>query len=315
MRRVAVCAAADWFSMTRHGLLAAALLYPSLAAAQADPEAAAEALFRSGRKAAAAGDHEQACQRFRESQRLQPATGTVLNLAICEEQLGHLVQAWQHYHAVLDSLPEGDARRDIARGKLSNLDGRLPRFIIKKAARVPPRTRVKLGRVTLGDDSVGVPIPIDPGSHEWVVSAPGHRDRVYTREVAEGERLTLTVAPGAPVYSPRSRRTQPAARPDSTRQLLGYALIGVGAAGLAVSGVTALMALDRGRTVDDACNGRDCTPEGLRAADQGKTLVKWCTVSFVVGLLGAGSGTYLVLDGSSGAGSSAARASLHARFP
>ncbi len=303
--------------MPRYGVFAFALLCPAMALAQADPEAAAEALFRSGRKAAAAGDHAHACERFRESQRLQPATGTLLNLAICEEHLGQLVPAWRHYHAVLDSLPDDDARRDIARARLSKLDARLPRFVIEKIPGAPRGTLVRLSGVVLGEKSFGVPIPIDPGVHTWVVSAPGREDRPYTRQVAEGQRLTLSVAPGAPLpdRTPSARPARPPVRSAPKTPLLGYSLIGIGAASLAVSGVTALMALDRGRTVDEECSGRDCTHEGLRAAEQGRTLVRWCTLTFVFGLLGAGSGTYLVLDGSSTSSPSAGRVSLHARFP
>ncbi|HEY6560210.1 MAG TPA: hypothetical protein VI072_23155 [Polyangiaceae bacterium] len=305
-----MCAAASHFWMTHRSLFAIVLL-AAPAAAEADPEAAAEALFRSGREAAADGDHAQACQRFRESQRLQPAAGTVLNLAICEEQLGQLVEAWQHYHAALDSLPAGDSRREIARARLAKLDARLPRFVVQKTASAPPRTRVRLGRVVFNENSFGVPIPVNPGTHAWVVSSPGRAGRTYTRKVEEGERLTLRVEPGAPLPEPNGERAGAPARSGS--KLLGYSLIGVGAASLAVSGVTALMALDRGRTVDDECSGRDCTREGLRAADQGGTLVTWCTVSFVFGVLGAGSGTYLVLSGSSA--SSAGYASARFQLP
>lgn len=297
--------------MTRPSLIAIVLMGVSPAAAEADPEAAAEALFRSGRQAAADGDHAQACQRFRESQRLQPAAGTVLNLAICEEQLEQLVEAWQHYHAALDSLPDGDTRRDIARARLSKLDARLPRFVVQKTAGAPPRTRVRLGRVVFNETSFGVPIPVNPGTHSWVVSSPGHGGRTYTRTVEEGERLILRVEPGAKLREPNGERAGAPAQSGST--WLGYSLLGVGAASLAVSGVTALMALDRGRTVDDECRGRDCTREGLRAADQGGTLVTWCTVSFVFGLLGAGSGTYLLLSGSSA--SSAAQVSARVQLP
>jgi hypothetical protein len=61
-------------------------------AASAD-SAAAEALFREGRDAAKHGDLETACADFAESQRLDPAPGTLLNLAECEEKLGRVASA------------------------------------------------------------------------------------------------------------------------------------------------------------------------------------------------------------------------------
>src|SRR5687768_2981870 len=61
----------------------------SAASAGAEPRdaAAAEALFRQGRQAADAGDHAKACEKFKESNRLDPALGTVFNIADCEEKL------------------------------------------------------------------------------------------------------------------------------------------------------------------------------------------------------------------------------------
>ncbi|HMJ13346.1 MAG TPA: hypothetical protein VK524_18120, partial [Polyangiaceae bacterium] len=252
-----------------------------------------------------------ACERFRESQRLQPAGGTALNLAICEEQLGQLVEAWQHYHAALDALPERDGRREIARQGLLKLDPRLARFVIRKAVATPPDMRVRLGQVVIHESSFGVAIPVTPGEQRWLVTAPGYGTRAYSRKVAAGESFTLTVTPGAP----NAKRVLPRSQTPSRAPLLGYALIGVGAASLVVSGVTALMALDRGRTVDSECSGRDCTADGLRAADQGETLVRWCTLSFVFGLLGAGSGTYLVLDGNDSNGARASSKSARLRLP
>ncbi|MFO0567610.1 MAG: hypothetical protein U0263_18270 [Polyangiaceae bacterium] len=58
--------------------------------AQGRDATAAEALFNAGRDAVKAGDYPTACAKFRESNRLDPAPGTVLNLADCEEHLGHV---------------------------------------------------------------------------------------------------------------------------------------------------------------------------------------------------------------------------------
>lgn len=279
-------------------LAVVALGWPALAQAQADPQAAAEALFRSGREAAAAGNHELACQRFKESQRLEPAAGTLLNLAVCEDRLGQFVEAWQHYHAVIDALPEGDGRRDIAKKGLSELEARLPRFVLHKAPAAPARTRVQLGHVTFEESSFDVPIPVSSGVHTWLVSAPGHETRAYTRRVAPGERLVLELAPGPPHQERERQRRLSPARPSSRSQwpLVGYSLVGIGAASWIASGVTALMVLDRGRIVDDECQGRDCTSRGLDAAQEGQSLLRWCTMTFVLGAVGLGSGTAILLS-------------------
>src|SRR5450755_3617279 len=80
----------------------------STARADAHDPAAAEALFRDGRAAAQRGDWETACPKLRESQRLDPAAGTLLNLADCEEHRGKVATAWQLFRQVVDSLPAND---------------------------------------------------------------------------------------------------------------------------------------------------------------------------------------------------------------
>jgi hypothetical protein len=74
--------------------LAVGLAVSSPAWAQSGDRAGAEALFEAGREALDKGDYEVACQRFEESNRLESAAGTILNLANCREQLGQLASAW-----------------------------------------------------------------------------------------------------------------------------------------------------------------------------------------------------------------------------
>src|SRR5687768_8531645 len=58
------------------------------ALAQPRDAAAGEALFIEGRRLMKVGDRPAACAKFAESQRLDPAVGTLANLADCEEQRG-----------------------------------------------------------------------------------------------------------------------------------------------------------------------------------------------------------------------------------
>ena len=60
-------------------------------ATEAQPAAAAQALFEQGKAALAGGELETACSRFRASDQLEPAAGTRAYLAACEAWVDEVV--------------------------------------------------------------------------------------------------------------------------------------------------------------------------------------------------------------------------------
>src|SRR5262245_10219582 len=167
------------------------------ALAQATDPAAAEALFREGRTLADAGDYAGACSKFRESERLDPAIGTVFNIADCEERQGHLARAWTLYREVAQRLPQSDGRRAIAEQRVSALEPKLPRLNVRLGPNAPATSRVEKDGVELGAASLGSELPLDPGAHVVRVSAPGRETQEYRVNLSEAEHLTLDVEPGA----------------------------------------------------------------------------------------------------------------------
>lgn len=160
--------------------------------------AAAEALFESGHEAMTAGDYDTACSRFAESNRLDPAVGSLLNLAACEEKRGRFATSWQLFKRVMNDLPPGDDRYPIAQRRASALRPRVPHVTLKLASDAPKQTTVKYGEVVLGQASFEVPLPLDPGEHKLLVWAPEREPRSYTVVLKEGETEVLTVGPGDP---------------------------------------------------------------------------------------------------------------------
>src|SRR5882724_4149653 len=101
---------------------------PAPSADQVRDPATAEALFRQGRQAMEAKNYQEASQKFAESQRLDPAAGTLMNLATCEEKLGRLASAWQHWKEAIDALPANDDRVVFAQSRVEELEKKLPRL-------------------------------------------------------------------------------------------------------------------------------------------------------------------------------------------
>jgi hypothetical protein len=289
----------------------------SLAAAPRDP-AAAEQLFREARKALAGGRTEEACEKFAESQRLDPGVGTLINLAACEEKLGKLASAWEKWQRALEGLRADDKRRPGVEKRAAALEARVPRLEIRLSAGAPPGTAVMRDAVELGPASLGLALPVDPGPHRVSVSAPGREPKSYELSLEEAEMKTLEVEPGpAPAVRQPSAplvpaEPEPAPGPDQDtgRRTAGFVTLGVGAAGLLVGSIAGLLALQKKGEMDDDCSRRgdrlECGDAGIDAAAAGNTFAAVSTVAFAVGVAGIGVGGYLVLT-SDGARSVTAR--------
>lgn len=260
--------------------------------AQSRDAATAEALFRQGRRAMEAKDYNEACPRFSESQKLDPAAGTLMNLATCEEKLGKLASAWQHWKEAIDALPPKDDRIGFARSRVEELEKKLPRLQVKLSSGRDKGAKVFRDEIEIGPAGEGVPLPVDPGPHAITVRMPGHFAKTVTVTVEVGEQSQVDVHPGAlaPVAAAGAgAKSQPAT--------LGWVLGGVGIAGVATAVVSGLLILNAKKTIDANCGpDKACNQKGLDAVSSGKTLLVVNTGGWIVGGLGFGLGAYFVLS-------------------
>jgi hypothetical protein len=282
------------------GLLFA--LLSSVAQAQPRDAAAAEVLFRQGREAADQGDFGTACDKFKESNRLDPAVGTVFNIADCEERLGRLATAWTLFQEVTQRLAPSDERHAIATKRASALEPRLPRLTIKLSASAPPGIVIERDGVVLGAASLDNSLPVDPGPHEVVVRATGRSPGVFRVALREGEARAVEVTAGAPLESGGggSHDQIPDRTEPGGNRTLGFVLGGLGIAGIAVGTVAGVMVLDRKSTADEQCPDKHCNEQGFDAVVSGRTLGVVSTTGFIVGGIGLAAGAYFILSSGSG---------------
>jgi hypothetical protein len=151
------------------------------ASAQAQPSstsAAAVASFDRGRALAKAGNFADACVAFEQSEKLEPAFGTLYNLAGCDVHIGKLASAWAAYRE-LAQRDTNRARRDDAAKQSSALASRLPKLAL--TATKPDGIAVTPDGIAVTIDGIevtsvlGTDTPIDLGAHHVEARAPGYK--------------------------------------------------------------------------------------------------------------------------------------------
>jgi hypothetical protein len=298
------------------GVALAMAVLPARAGAQPAPPRdpiAAEALFERGKTLMDQGHTVEACAAFAESQRLDPAGGTLLRLALCREAEGKLASAWLGYTEVVRTSREGTGepaklqeRIRIAREHLAAIERRVPSLVIA----VPPSTRVaglavSANGLPRNEGSWGVALPVDPGDVAIVATAPGRREVHVTVHVAEGQQQTVEVPalpPAAPTAAPPPGAAAPLPAETPRRGSIVRPLgVGVGVLGLAAIGVGTYFGVRAASKWGDsnaACPSSPCSsPAGVDLANDARSSARVADVTLAAGLAGVALGVVLFVAG------------------
>ena len=282
--------------VTCPGALLALTLAARPAFAQSSNKAVAEELFRQGQSLMQAGKLEEACPKLAESQRLDPGTGTLLNLGACHEKQGKLASAWAEFSdaAALSQRDGRDDRVAFAKEHLAAIEPKLSRLTINVAAGAAvPGFEVKLDDAVVGGPSLGIALPIDPGPHAVAASAPGKRPwqaQVTIRVGPSQETVVvqaLVDAPqeASPSAAPASAATAPEqSSPGKTQRIIAYGLGGLGVVGLGLGtafGLTAISKNDESNS--KGCFGNDCISSAAGLRRDARSAGTLSTVAFAVG--------------------------------
>ena len=285
-------------------------LVGSGARADGSDPASAEALFREGRLASQASNYAVACPKFEESNRLDPSPGALLNLADCEESLGQLGRAWQHFLELYDELPGSDPRSAIAEARAQALERRAPKLTIVLTSSA--LARVTRDDVVLGQASLGTRLPVDPGHHVIVVASPGRVERRYEVAIGEGEDKAVSVSPGEPLQDANAPGPQPppaveAGHELGARRTAAFVLGGLGAASLVTGATLGVIALSHLASSNADCTNDVCSNQG--AVDQFRGAQSFglaADVTLGVGIVLIGTAAVLAFTGSHGPGTQSA---------
>ncbi len=116
--------------------VAAAVLPASVYSQDSQNAAIAEALFREGQALLKAGKVHEACEKLSASLQIEPAVGTMLNLAVCHEQEGKLASAWAELAEAASRAAQAGQkdRESFARARIKTLEPRLLRAVLDVSA-------------------------------------------------------------------------------------------------------------------------------------------------------------------------------------
>lgn len=280
------------------------------APASAQDKAGAEAAFRDGRKLMDQGKHAEACEKFKLSNELDPALGTLLNLADCHDKIGKTASAWGEFTEVADKAGRaGDsAREKVARRRAKALEPQLVRLVIKPSGELPPGAVVKRNGTDVSP-TVGTALPVDPGSYQVEVSADGYETWTKQVEVAgEGQTVSVeipalkksattgggAVGNGASGGADLSGSTEVDTSRRRNRQIIAAATGGVGVVSLSVGLLFGNSARSKNNDSDALCDDDNiCTDEGFELRTDAQSAATKSNIFVGIGIAAVAAGVVL----------------------
>ena len=280
-------------------LLAFTLRVAPASAQDAKELARARAAFQQATELEQAGNWSAAVQRFREVGQVRMTPQVRFHIALCEDKLGRLVAALGGYElALADADTVGPDFRAEVEGNVTRLRERIPKLVIQRGSGAQAAV-IELDGVSVGDSSVGVDVPQDPGPHAITARAPNFQPFESTVTLAEGERKVVEIVmEPAPVEAqqPRSIDSTPPPPPRKVN-LVPYIVGGAGAATLLASGVFFALRQSTKSGLDDRCKGEVCPESERGSVSRLKTYHYASLVTLGVGVAALGTGAALyVLD-------------------
>ncbi len=259
----------------------------------------ARKLVYQGQKAEKANSWQDARTAYDQSIQRNDTPLARIRLAHVEEHLGHLLEAVEQYRVVAGLKTATYVQKYQAKTAIKRIEARIPRLTVE----VPPgfSGSVRIDDNDLPASSYGTAIEVNPGTRIVTARAAGFRPFERSVVMAEASQQTLSLELEAmPARAPAAaHHVEADSSSSSGRKTWGYLTVVVGGAGVVVGTAFGLAARSTRHELDGECLNNICSESQRSTYDRGKMQADVSTVGFVVGAVGLGVGSYLLLTGPS----------------
>lgn len=292
-------------------VLLALVIAAGTAGADVASKKRADKLFEDGRNYLANGEYSLACKAFEESQSVEAAVGTQLNIALCYEKWGKLASAHKAYlQAERAARDARDKRSTVARKKADELEPKLAKLRVTLPEGIDRYAIYLLDADEIDVATLTGELVLDPGKHVVevrVAGAPPQRTEVVLKAgkrgtldiplpptqkaepVKETPKVEPVAAPAAPITTTISVRS-------SGKLYGGIAMLAGGAIALGVGGYIALDARSDYNAAAERCPDGNCASKAdYDATSDAKSRARAMTWVMGGGVALAAVGTFLIV--------------------
>ncbi len=252
-----------------------------------------DAAFEEGLKLKDAGKLDKACDKFKEALSYNPnAVGTMLNVAVCDEQTGHIASAYKRFKEARDRGREQNLGEQVklAEQHIATLEPDMPYLAIAFAETTDDT------KLLVNDEDIPVKdaggIPVDPGPVTVVVTRPGHVPYEAKLTIEKKEHKAVAVPRlGLPITVSNKKRVG------------GEVVTAIGGVAIGTGVVMGIIARSRyndqfsGSSPHCSKSTKICDPIGYKATTDALNLGDYGTIVGIAGVIVAGFGGYLWLSG------------------
>lgn len=156
----------------------------------------AERLFREGLALIEEGKPVEACEKFEQSIAKDPQqVGVLMNLGRCNERRGKIATALRYFQQAYDRASDASLQttREQAQQQIAKLAPQVPVIIVKRASEPLPGEKLVVDDLVVAADQKE--IPLDPGRHSLVLTAPGRVTFETSVAVRVAERKEIKLPP------------------------------------------------------------------------------------------------------------------------